>query len=184
MGLSPAEAGDPVGFAFWLRFWCRIIAALQIIGGLSGLYGVLFGGFVGPSRVILLVAFLLFAASLCGGVLLALGRPSGVSVSLVVQALQVLQITTVGVVYSFTSGLQMLLGLRLSENGPDLGLHFYLPAQFFVFIDPPPSMVPQGAFLGVNIAAILAIICLRYVRAARLQSPLTIPKAGPSTENI
>lgn len=179
------EESNAAGFAFWLRFWRWTIAASQIVGGLWGLYSVMFGQLLGPSRLFFLLAFVLFVASIWGGVLLALDRAGGVAVSLAVQTLQVLQIATPGLLYSFVSGMQLILGLHLLDNvpdtgGPDVGLSFFFPARFFVFINPPPSAVPQAAYTGVNVVAVLAIICLLIVRSARLPTPPPAPKAGPT----
>lgn len=186
---SPNEEGDAAGFAFWLRFWRWTVAMLQIIGGLCGLYNVMFGRLLGPSRLLFLLAFVLFTASVWGGVLLALGRPGGVVVSLAIQMLQVLQIATGSLIYSFVCGVQLVLGLHLSGTdpdmgGPELGLSYYVPARFFVFLNPPPSAVPQAAYTGVNVVAVLAIICLLLIRSARLRPPLPAPEAKPPSENI
>ena len=68
------EEGDAAQFAFWLRFWRWVIAALEVLGGLVGIYAVTFGRLYGSARVILMLAFVLYVASVWGGVLLALNR--------------------------------------------------------------------------------------------------------------
>lgn len=172
MDMPPVEEGDPELVAFWLRFFRRLIAALQIIGGLYGLYSVVFGSLIGTSRIVFLMAFVLFAASVWGGVLLALNKPGGVAASLIIQTLQVLQIATESFAYSFVCGVQLVLGLRPMEDGPEVGFSFFSPSRFLAFIN-PPSALSQIGFTGVNIVAVAAIICLLYVRSARTHVPLS-----------
>lgn len=176
MDTPPVEEGDPELAAFWLRFCRRLVAALQIIGGLWGIYSVVFGNLIGTSRIVFLLAFVLFVASVWGGVLLALDKPAGVTASLIIQALQLFQIATGSVSYSFVCGLNLVLGLRPVENGPEVGFSLYFPARFLVFSDSPSAMSQVG-FTGVNVVAALAIICLLYVRSARSHPPLPVLKA-------
>lgn len=172
MDTPPVEKTAPEFFAFWLRFWRWTVATLQVVGGLFGLYDVMFGPLLNSSRIFFLLTFLLFAASVWGGVLLALDRRGGVIVSFIVQTLQVLQIATASLVYSFLCGFQLVLGLRSTENGPEIGYSFFLPVRFL--ISSPPSSAAQGIdFTGVNVIAVLAIVCLLYVRSS--QSRLLVP---------
>lgn len=174
------EEGDPELAAFWLRFFRWIVAALQIIGGLFGLYYV----FVSPynlSHFVLLSAFVLFVASVWGGVLLTLDRPGGVVVSLIIQAMQVLQIDTDGFVYCFFCGVKVAINLYFI--GFNLSYHF--PALFYVSNNPPSDLSSVGiTFTGVNVVAVLAIICLLCVRSAHSQLLLAPSKVEPPTADI
>ena len=178
MDYPPVEEADPELVAFWLRFWRWTVAALQVIGGLFGLYDVMFGTLLSLSRIFFLLTFLLFAGSVWGGVLLALDRRGGVMVSLVIQTLQVVQIATQSLVYSFLCGLQLVLGLRPVENGPEVGFSFYFPARFIISTSPSSALQEIG-FTGVNVVAVLAIVCLLYVRSARSLSFMSAPEAKP-----
>ncbi len=165
MDTPPVEKTDPEFFAFWLRFWRWTVATLQVVGGLFGLYDVLFGPLLNSSRIFFLLTFLLFAASVWGGVLLALDRRGGVIISLIIQTLQVVQIATESLVYSFLCGFQLVLGLRSTESGPEIGYSFFLPVRFLIS-SPPSSAAQVIDFTGVNVVAVLAIICLLYVRSS------------------
>ena len=100
------------------------------------------------------------------------------TISLVIQILQVLQIATNSLVYSFLCGLQLVLGLRPVENGPEVGFSFYLPDRFIILTN--PSFAAQGiGFTGVNAVAVLAIICLLHVRSSRSRSLLSTPESKP-----
>lgn len=183
MDSPPVEEADPRLAAFWLRFWRYTVAALQVIGGLFGLYYVMFGTLLSPSRFFFLLTFLLFAASVWGGVLLALDRRGGMIISLVIQTLQVLQIATNSLVYSFLCGVQLVLGLRPVENGPEIGFSFYFPVRFMISTN--PSLAVQGiGFTGVNVIAVLAIVCLLYVRSSRSWSLLSTQEAKPPVKDI
>ena len=166
MTSTEIKEGDPAAFAFWLRFWSRVVALLEIVGGLAGLYMTAFGTLIGTNRVIFLAAFVLFVASVWGGVLLALGRRGGVAVSLVVQAVQLVQVAAGGLIYAFVSGLQLVVGLRQTDDGPDVGFNLAGPARFLVFLNPPGGGMTQGLFTGLNVAALLSIVCLLFLRSS------------------
>jgi hypothetical protein len=124
----------------------------------------------------------LFVASVWSGVLLALDRRRGVAASLIIQTLQVIQIATEGLTYSFACGMQLVLGLRPTEDGPEVGFAFFSPARFFLFTD-APAVSAQIGFTGVNIVAVAAIICLLFVRSARSRLPSSMPKSEIAVEN-
>ena len=134
MDTPPVEPGDPELTAFWLRFFRRIVAALQVGGGLYGLYNVAVSVQYSVSRVVLLLAFVLFAASVSGGILLALDRPCGVTISLFVQALQVFQIAANGLVYSFVCDMELMFSINPSgEEGWAAHLVWYYPSPLLFF---------------------------------------------------
>jgi hypothetical protein len=159
------EEGNPAAFTFWLRFWRKVIAGLQIAGGVGGVYIVAFGNMVGSTRIILLLAFVLFIVGIWGGILLMLGRRGGVAVSLIVQALQLVQVALPVFIYSFVCGLQIIIGTFQNEAGTNLGLYFSFGSRFFLFFNPPPGVALPGGYTGLNMTAVLAIICLLYVCA-------------------
>lgn len=164
MTATETEEGNPAQFASWLRFWRWVVAVLQVVGGLCGIYAIAFGSLFSPSRVVFLFFFVLYVAAVWGGVLLALGRRGGVAVSLAVQAFQLFQVNTAGVLYFFACGLQIIFGARQAEDGPFVGLTWFFPARSALFLNPPAQTVPPGTLTGLNVAAALAIVCLLYVR--------------------
>lgn len=163
---------SPAGFAFWLRFWCRVVAALQIAGGLCGIYILAFGSTSGGARIVFLAAFCLFAAAVWSGVLLALGGKGGVTASLVVQVFQLVQVNVPGVLYSFGCGLMLVFGFRQNDNGPFVGFIGYFPSRFFLFTNPPAGAMTQQALTGLNLVAVLCIVCLCLTRAAEKKHAL------------
>ena len=176
MDTPPVGEGDPELAAFWLRFFRWIVALLQIVGGLCGLYYAIFGDPIGPNHFLFLLGFVLFVASVWGGVLLALDMPIGVLVSLIIQALQVFQIGSDGFVYSFFCGAKLVLSLYLLGGT----FSFRFPAAFYVSTNPPPDLSSvEISSTGVNVVAVLAIVCLLYVRSAHSRLPLSSSKAAP-----
>ena len=161
------EQSDPELAAFWLRFFRRVIAVLQVIGGLYGLYLVVFATPLGVSHVVLFLAIVLFGASVWGGVLLALDKTLGVTVSLIVQALQVLQIAAPGFLYSFFCGMCLGCGPAVRPDFVGANFSWYLGARFNATTDPPADLSQtEVTFTGINLVAVLAIICLLFVRSA------------------
>ena len=164
------EQSDPELVAFWLRFFRRVIAALQVAGGLYGLYLAVFATPLGVSHVVLFLAIVLFGASIWGGVFLALDKTLGVTVSLIVQALQVLQIAAPGCLYSFVCGLCLVVGPAVRPDFVGADLFWYLGARFDATTDPPADLSQTGVTsTGVNLVAVLAFLFLLYVRSTRSQ---------------
>ncbi|MGI4791875.1 MAG: hypothetical protein ACRYFS_23880 [Janthinobacterium lividum] len=183
MDLPPVEPGDPEIAAFWLQFWRWAVAALQVIGGLFGLFNLMFATVTGtPGRFLFLLGFVLFVASVWGGILLALDKRAGIIVSLIIQLLQVFQLTIDSVVYSFFCGIQLVGGFQSTDTGTEFKMAYYWPSRFFVLTNPSPASL-EGNFTGVNLVAVLAIICLMVVRSAHSRLPLPMPKTEPATEN-
>ena len=178
MDMPPVEPADPELVALWLSFFRWVIALLQIVGGLFGVYYCVVSGPSGPSHLLFLLGFVLFVASVWGGILLALNRLGGVTVSLIIQALQVLQIASDGLVYSFFCGAKLVLGFY------DFGvmLEYRFPVAFFVSTAPSSNLSSLGIdFTGVNVLAVLAVVCLLFVRASRPKAFLPSSTGEPPT---
>ena len=156
--------------AFWLRFFRTVVAALQVVGGVYGLYLAVFATPLGISHVVLFLAIMLFGASIWGGALLALDKTLGITVSLIIQALQVFQIAASGFLYSFVCGVCLVIGPSVRPDFVGANINWYLPARFNATTNPPADLSQSGVtFTGVNLVALLAIICLVYVRSAHRQ---------------
>ncbi len=165
MDTPPIAQGDPEVAAFWLRFLVWVVAALQIIGGLFGYYYALMSS-PNINHFVLLAAFVLFGASVWGGVLLALDRSGGVIVSLIIQTLQAIQIITGSINYSFVCG----FGLFVNLYAVGMNFQYYYPARITFYGEAPSNSSQVGPlFLSVNLVAVLAIACLMLVRSARSQ---------------
>ncbi len=164
------EQSDPELVAFWLRFFRRGVAALQVVGGLYGLYLVVFATPSGVSHAVLFFAIVLFGTSIWGGVLLALDKTLGVAVSLIIQAMQVLQIAAPGFLYSFACGLWLVVGPAVRPDFVGANFSWYLGARFNATTDSPADLSQTGVtFTGINLAAVLAFLFLLYVRSTRSQ---------------
>ncbi len=162
------EQSDPELAAFWLRFFRRVVAALQVVGGLSGLYLAVFATPLGVSHIVLFFAIVLFSASIWGGVLLALDKMLGVTTSLIVQVLQTLQISAPGFLYSFVCGVCLVVGPAAPPDFVGANIALYWPARFSAATDPPADLSQTGIiFTGVNLVAVLAVLFLLYVRSTR-----------------
>ena len=160
------EQSDPELAAFWLRFFRRFVAALQVVGGIYGLYLAVFTTPLGVSHIVLFLAIVLFGASIWGGVLLALDKTLGVTVSLIIQALQVFQIAVPGFLYSFFCGMCLGCGPAVRPDFVGASFSWYLGARFNATTDPPADLSQTGVtFTGVNLIAVLAFLFLLYVRS-------------------
>jgi len=97
-----------------------------------------------------------------------LDRLIGVKISLVVQALQALQIVTDSLTYSFVCGVGLTLGLYSEDGSFGFNLFCFYSARFHLFAASQGDVSYSDlTFTGVNLVAVLAIICLLYVRAAQ-----------------
>jgi len=138
--------------------WTRFIAGVEIFGGVSGIivtvvivvnsgmnfFTALLGG-IGVSLSALCVG---------AGVLLWRNHPAGMTLSLIIQALQIPRVSFGGLLYYFFLGIDTGLAVSGLEPGADLRVHFSLNfggnLRLNIGTDPNPIM------LGVNIFAIFA----------------------------
>ncbi len=175
---------DAASFEFWLRFWRWVIVAEQVTGGLFGLCLVAQGWASTPSHLVFALAAGFFLLAITGGVLLALNKPQGVMLSLVVQAFQLIQISNSGLLFMLFCGARLLIGSFSTEDGSIFGFDWGITPAFWFVVNPPAlaDSQPEGdfirtvserAFTGINVLAFLAIICLLYLRKAyRLKAAL------------
>lgn len=174
--------GNSAGFAYWLRLWCRIVAALQIVGGLFGIYFIAFSGEFSGSLIIFLFALLLFATSVWSGVLLARGSKVGLTASFVVQAFQLVQVNVPGFLYSFCCGLVLVSGLGGSVGNPKINFNFFYGSRFVVLFNSALVQAPTAILTGLNLVALLCLVCLYYVRMADKKRPQIAQLATPRAE--
>ncbi len=179
---------DAASFEFWLRFWRWVIVTEQVIGGLFGLYLVAQGRALAANPLVLLPAGF-FLLAITGGILLALNNPRGVLLSLLVQALQLVQISTPGLLFMLSCGAKLILGSFPSADGPIFGFSWGAVSTFLFVINPPERAVPppDGSIIqtgsdtmtltGINVLAFLAIICLLYLRKAYRQKAALVSNA-------
>ena len=177
---------DPEVYLFWMNFFCLVIAAAEIVGGLVGIYDVLFGHSFGSSNPLYGTALAFFLFTFVSGIVLAVNRSWGVFPSLVVQAAQLFQLSTAGLFYHFTCGPEFVVGYTTGDNGvllaSGLGLRAFLsfsaPVSLALNPDAVFQYLPDGAITGINFAALAALICLLLARSAhrsRRSASLTHP---------
>jgi hypothetical protein len=181
MDTTSLESDDTRSYFFWLHFWKRAIGAVEVLGGIYGLYIVLAAHTVGSAvfvLVLLVFALLYSLVSVVSGVLLLLGRPGGLAGSLFIQAMQLFQVHTGSILYVLTCGFQVLFGCFFTGGDFNFGVRWSLGSGFQFFLNPPPEAMPQpngmgftygtgGVITGVNVVALASIICLLLVGAAQ-----------------
>ena len=142
----------------------RIIAAIEILGGVWGLLIMFYRMFQVLDNlkfVIFLLLYLIpFALSVLAGILLLKDKTAGLNLSLVVQLLQIPYFTLSGLYYSFMSGL--LLGVRISflEGMKNYNFNFLLGGYCQIQTGLPADIT----VFGINIFALLVFVFLFFYR--------------------
>lgn len=154
--------------------WTKIIAASEIIGGCAGLAAISFlvGISLSSSSFANLLSALIFLVpfflSIYAGWLLWMNKPRGLSLSTIVQALQIVQLKIPGLLsYKFVSGLEIPLILEVDPLTSSISTNFSLGLSgSFDF-----SFGGESQFLfAVNFAALAAIYYLSSLRKSQLVS--------------
>lgn len=143
-----------------LTFWHKVIAVSQIIGGGLGLVMIPLA-VMRPAPVALPVGFyiyspVIFGAALAAGILLWRRTVAGYRLTVAIQTIQILQISSTVYTYNVTIGLQLLLVfggslLRLSPG-------FYIASWLGKF----PAEAPT--FVAVNAFSVIAVVYLLLTR--------------------
>ena len=142
------------------RLLLRLIAILEITGGVWGLSIMLYrmANVLDNFKFLLfiLLYMLPFIVSLCAGMLLWKQRSIGVTLSLVLQLLQILYFAIAGVYYSFISG--VLIGIRISFLE---GLtHYNFNFLFGGYCQIQTGLPVEISAFGINIFAVVAFVIL------------------------
>ena len=138
------------------RKWDRLIAWSELLGGLAGLVVLLPVAAIqrvaslGP--IYYLGAGLGFLVASVAGVLLLRRKPFGRELSLVVQLLQVVQLTGFGWMIHYATGIQVLI-----KMGPGT---FQLSPGVNAAVWLAPTLIPADWTIGVNMFALWAAIYL------------------------
>ncbi len=142
------------------KLWIRLIAILEIIGGLSGvLFAVsqLLAARSGRQTLILSgIALAIYILSLVAGITLLLERPFGRIASIVTQAIQLPKYVSQLLIFMFSFGFDAYLyGMFTNNAQPIFGFEFKFLAfnQLFVNVADAPALfgvsIPACAFLVV-----------------------------------
>lgn len=143
-----------------LTRWHKAIAVSQIVGGIFGI-GTLFVMLIKPSSLNVPIGFfiyapIIFGTALAAGILLWQNKASGYALSIIVQAIQALQISTIAFSYKVILGPQLLLLFRAHSFTISPG--FYIAS--WIGISPAGIEV----FVAINLLALIALIYLIYTR--------------------
>jgi len=137
--------------------WIRTIAALEMVGGVSGilfvLYVVLVAGFSMPILVVGTVCIAISVLSLLAGSWLWQGLVRGRTTSLIVQFIQLPKLVSVPLVFTFSFGFDLFPHLTILPENVNWGIQLRFLSDSQLYINTPNAPL----LLGVSIPAIIAI---------------------------
>jgi hypothetical protein len=158
------------------KLWIRIIAVLEIIGGIFGILFVAWQIAVSPINIFTIIIGLvilgIYVLSLIAGVALWQGRPFGRTASIIVQAIQLPKIISPTIIFTFSFGLDLWIHFLLSETMTNVGFQFRFLAYNEFFLN------MQGAPLGLGISiisCIFLVILVRYKAFPELEADILPP---------
>jgi hypothetical protein len=146
------------------KFWIRLIAILEITGGLSGIVFVVLELVAAPlNRQTLMVGLIILAVyllSLIAGVALWLGRPFGRDASIMIQAIQIPKVTSQVLIFVFSFGFDAYVYGILTNNAQSVfGIEFKFLAFHQLFV----SVLDAPAGFGISIpGCAFLVMLLRY----------------------
>ena len=163
-----------------MKPWVRIIAVLEIVGGVFGLGLVVWQLLAAPSNVFLLllapIATGIYILSLVAGVGLWRGSTFGRKASIVVQSVQAPKVISPLVTFAFSFGLDFWIHQLWYEGMTNLGFNFRLLAFYQLSIN-----VPAPIGLGVSITALVSLVLLRRYDPNSI-SAMDMPPPPPPAE--
>jgi hypothetical protein len=142
------------------KIWIRLIAILEILGGLCGIVFQVQYFLAGPAEryalILAGIAFAIYLLSLVAGVTLLLERPFGRIASIVIQAIQFPKYMSHLLIFMFSFGFDAYIYGMLSNNAqPIFGFEFKFLAFNQLFVNLPDAPVGFGisisscVFLGM-----------------------------------
>ncbi|MHB1645926.1 MAG: hypothetical protein ACYCSW_05380 [bacterium] len=141
----------------------RIIGAIEIFGGISGLVltvGKLFiGDFSAAGAIFALLFIALFCLSIVAGVLLIEGSGKGLKLSLWTQGLQIPYLASPLISYFYASGIYLLLYI-----GQSSGVNFEIHSAWLM------SIGNSGFSIGLNVFPVIFLIVLFKMSKAEKES--------------
>jgi hypothetical protein len=145
-----------------MKIWVRLIAVLEIIGGVFGVGFLIWGLSTAPFNPLLLllvpIAVSIYIFSLVAGVALWRGSTFGRQASIIVQAIQLPKLVSPPLIFIFSFGCDVWIHYLWSAGSASVGFEFKLLAfnQFFVNV--------RGAPLGLGVSITAAIFLAMLVR--------------------
>ncbi|MEN3332228.1 MAG: hypothetical protein V7641_1593 [Blastocatellia bacterium] len=134
------------------KFWQRIIAIAEVVGGVLALSATIFAAKAGASKSAVVLGATLDLLVLVAGVALWFGSAVGIVLSEVALSLQCVQVFTGWLAWQYVAGLALLIQIIGGEIEWSAGL--LVRHTFF------QGEGGSGAGLGVNVIAIAAVMFL------------------------
>ena len=164
-----------------LKPWIRIIAALEITGGVFGVVFVAWWFLAAPnntlSPLLAIVPVGINVLSFVAGVALWRGSEFGRKCSIAVQLIQAPKIISPAVVFMFSFGFDLWVQyLELPEGPANLGAEFRLLAFFLLSFG--TAGVPVG--LGVSVTACLSLVLLSRYKPGQISAIDALPPSPPA----
>ena len=134
------------------KFWQRIIAVTEVVGGALALSATVFAAKAGASKSALILGATLDLLVFVAGVALWFGAATGIVLSEIALALQCVQVFTARFVWQYVAGLAVLvqmIGGEMQWSGGLLVRHTFSQDEG-----------SRGAGLGVNVVAVAAVTFL------------------------
>lgn len=143
-----------------MKLWVRIIAVLEIVGGVFGLVLVVWQLAVAPFNVISLllapVAAGIYVLSFVAGVGLWRGSTFGRKASIIVQTIQAPKVISPLITFAFSFGLDFWVHQLWYAEMTNFGFEFRLLAFHHL-----SANVPAPVGLGVSLTALIFLVLLR-----------------------
>ena len=146
------------------KFWIRLIAILEIIGGLSGIVFVALELVAAPTDrqtlILASIAMAVYLFSLIAGITLWIGRPFSRVASIIIQAIQLPKYLSQLLIFMFSFGFDAYVyGILTSNAQAIFGFEFKFLAFNQLFVNVADS--PAGFGISIPACAFLVML-LRY----------------------
>lgn len=135
----------------------RTIGALEIFGGITGVVStvttMLQGGFVGFGIFFAFLVIVFCFFSLLAGIYLIEGKPKGIKISMVIQAIQIPYLVNSVFAFFIVSGANLLIYI-----GNPAGWNLNITFDWFISLSGG-----NGTSFGVNFIALVAFLALKKI---------------------
>jgi hypothetical protein len=149
---------------FRMKLWRRIIAVLEMVGGVAGALLFIWRLTESPlsvgTLILALIALAIYVLSTVAGIALWRGRRFGHTASLIVQAIQIPKILSPVIVWTFSLGFDAFLYVVQMNNGIKYGIEFKVLAFHQLFLN--YTGAPFG--FGLSLTALTCLMVLIYDR--------------------
>ncbi|MFC3912852.1 hypothetical protein ACFOSS_05150 [Pseudaeromonas sharmana] len=133
----------------------RTIGALEIFGGITGVVStvttMLQGGFVGFGIIFAMLVIVFCFFSLLAGIYLIEGKPKGIKISMVIQAIQIPYLVNSVFAFFIVSGANLLIYI-----GNPAGWNLNITFDWFISLSGG-----NGTSFGINFIALVAFLALK-----------------------